>query len=100
MPNKNYIQGRAREYATMRMLEDLGETAFRTAGSHGCADVISVTANQVRLIQIKSGVADLTPAELETFKELPVPASVSKEVWYWKKIKNKWVVNIKMVRFL
>ena len=41
MPNKNYIAGRAFEYATMRDYEKRGFDCIRASGSHGEFDVIA-----------------------------------------------------------
>ena len=40
--NRNYINGRAYEYRTMRKLEKEGYTCFRMAGSHTKIDIIAM----------------------------------------------------------
>jgi hypothetical protein len=41
MPNKNYVNGRAFEYKVKKWAEkEMDYTVFRTAGSHGIADLI------------------------------------------------------------
>ena len=43
MPNRNYINGRAREYKIMKELVDSGYVlVMRTAGSHSPVDVIGI----------------------------------------------------------
>lgn len=42
MPNKNYVNGRAKEYRVKKQWEKAGYTVLRTAGSHGFADLIAV----------------------------------------------------------
>lgn len=78
-----YRKGRAREYRTMRLLEAAGYTAFRMAGSHSPVDVIAVDALGVRLVQVKSGRAGVTPLEREKLKGIGRPANSTLEVWRW-----------------
>lgn len=60
----NYSRGRAFEYEVMQMFEKAGYITFRTAGSHGIADVIAIRkydygdsqiVTEVLLIQCKYG---------------------------------------------
>ena len=58
MPNRNYNNGRAREYRLMRKLEAEGYTCFRTAGSHTKVDILAMKKGSpnipsVRFIQSK-----------------------------------------------
>jgi Holliday junction resolvase len=56
MPNKNYVNGRAKEYRTMKRLRDEGyDIVVRTAGSHGAFDVVGIRSNtlEIKLIQCK-----------------------------------------------
>jgi len=82
--NQNYRKGRQREYRTMRLLEATGHTAFRMAGSHSPVDVIAVDALGVRLVQVKSGRANVTPLDREALKNIPRPKNSTVEVWRWK----------------
>lgn len=84
MPNSNYRKGYLRERRTMALLEAAGYTAFRTAGSHGPVDVIAISPLGMRLAQIKSGKANVTPAEREALRNLPRPSNATVEVWRWK----------------
>lgn len=79
-----YRKGRAREYRTMRLLEAAGFQAFRMAGSHSPVDVIGVSPLGIRLIQVKSGRAGVTPLEREALKTLERPENSTVEVWRWK----------------
>jgi Holliday junction resolvase len=79
-----YRKGREREYRTMRLLEAAGYAAFRMAGSHSPVDVIAVDALGVRLVQVKSGRANVTPLEREALKGISRPANSTVEVWRWK----------------
>jgi Holliday junction resolvase len=82
--NTNYRKGRAKEYASMRLLEAAGYQTFRMAGSHSPVDVIGVDRLGLRLIQVKSGRANVTPQERETLQLLSRPANSTVEVWRWK----------------
>ena len=42
MPNRNYQNGRAREYRIKKRLEREGYTVFRQAGSHTKIDLIAI----------------------------------------------------------
>jgi hypothetical protein len=53
MPNRNYLRGRAHEYAIKRKWERDGWTVLRTAGSHGFADLVALRARP--LGRLKSG---------------------------------------------
>lgn len=84
MPNSNYRKGRAREWKTCKLLEAAGYTAARTAGSHGEFDVLAFNEHGFRLIQVKAGSANITPAEREFLRDLHRPENASVEVWRWK----------------
>lgn len=55
MPNRNYINGRAKEYRVMNKFKQEGLVAFRSAGSHSPIDVIGINplSKQIFLIQCK-----------------------------------------------
>jgi Holliday junction resolvase len=42
MPNKNYVNGRRKEYKLVHALKEKGFIAFRSAGSHSPFDVVGV----------------------------------------------------------
>jgi Holliday junction resolvase len=85
MPNARYRRGRAYEYRTVKLLEHVGYTACRTAGSHGCYDVMAINHTHIRLIQVKCGDNGASPAEREAFKLLPAPPNATKELWHFRK---------------
>ncbi len=68
----------------MRLLEAAGYTASRTAGSHGPVDVIAWDALGLRLIQVKAGSANITPADRECLTNMLRPSNATVEVWRWK----------------
>lgn len=59
MPNKNYINGRAKEYRIMNSLKKQGYTpVLRSAGSHSPIDIIAISATndterEIKFIQCK-----------------------------------------------
>ena len=81
--NANYRKGREREYRSKKLLESVGYTALRMAGSHSPVDLVGFNALGMRLIQVKSGRANVTPAERETLRGLPRPKNATLEVWRW-----------------
>ena len=64
--NRNYRRGRQKEYQLKDRFENEGYVVFRTAGSHGIADLILIKPNteigeadlcpEIRFIQVKSGI--------------------------------------------
>lgn len=73
-----YAKGRRLEYAVKKRLEAEGSLVFRTAGSHGAADLIEIQplgrqpaiGSRVHLIQCKAGKPTAADRrELEAMKE-------------------------------
>ncbi len=81
--NANYRKGADRERRTVALLEAAGYTAGRSAGSHGKIDVFAFDANGFRLIQCKSGDANVTPKDREALKGMARPHNATVEVWRW-----------------
>ena len=79
MTNKNYNNGRAREYRLMRKLEADGYTCFRTAGSHTKVDILAFKYGSLRLIQSKK-TGYLSPKERREKWELEKKLGVNIEV--------------------
>ena len=62
VPNKNYVNGRSKEYREAAKLREQGFEVLRTAGSHGFADLIAIRRPPVGVIyfvQVKKG--ELSP---------------------------------------
>ena len=55
MPNKNYINGAARERKIVNLFRSAGCMAFRSAGSHSACDLVAVNffAKEIYFIQVK-----------------------------------------------
>ena len=55
MPNRNYVNGRAKEYRIMNVAKKEGKIALRSAGSHSPIDVvvINILEMKINLIQCK-----------------------------------------------
>ncbi len=90
--NKNYNNGRAREYQTMRTLEALGYECFRTAGSHSPIDVIAFLKENItntdglpvlRAIQCKSK-KYLQKNEIKNLTSYQLPLTIRKEIWHYR----------------
>ena len=96
MPNKNYINGRAKEYRVKKQLESEGWFCVRSAGSHSIVDIVAIKASpfggfifegrrigeylHVRFIQCKPKGGYLSPAERKAKAELEVKLGVEIEV--------------------
>lgn len=85
MPNRNYEAGRRAEYRTMRYHERIGFTCTRSSSSKGPWDVVAVSCDAIRLIQVSCGGAKKSPTELESFDLLRVPPGVTKMYMHWPK---------------
>lgn len=55
MVNRNYLNGRAREYRLMNSLKEQGFKVFRMSGSHGEFDLIALNpiTHVIHFIQVK-----------------------------------------------
>ena len=55
MPNRNYLNGRSREYRIQNKLRQQGYIVLRCRGSHGFADLIAINkaGHKIRFIQVK-----------------------------------------------
>lgn len=54
MPNRNYINGRRKEYKVMQQLKKIGcDIVFRSAGSHSEIDVIGIDIKGRRIFTIQ-----------------------------------------------
>lgn len=53
--NRNYVNGRAREYRMIKELKRLGyDIVFRSAGSHSPIDVIAISKQNKRIVFLQS----------------------------------------------
>jgi hypothetical protein len=95
MPNRNYNRGvRAENRCVKQCLADGYHTAWRSAGSHGPADVTAVGNTHTKFMQVKSTQDDKVTfaAELRQFRAWPVPEPCQKEFWIWMAQHRKWMV--------
>ncbi len=55
MPNPNYVKGRRKEFKVVNQEKEIGNLAFRSAGSHSPIDVVSIDVENriIRFIQCK-----------------------------------------------
>ncbi len=60
-----YRQGRKFEYRVATYFKRGGWVVIRSAGSHTPVDLVCAKGGEVRCVQCKAGVADLSPAEKE-----------------------------------
>ncbi|MBI3764145.1 MAG: hypothetical protein HY260_20075 [Chloroflexi bacterium] len=76
--NHNYRKGARLEQKARKLLESLGYTVIRSAGSKGPADLIAIGPTHVRLIQVKATGA-LRPSDITRLREVRGP--VLREIW-------------------
>jgi Holliday junction resolvase len=69
------------ERRCMRILERAGYATSRSSASLGVFDVFAVSAQCVRLVQVKSGTQYLRSHEREAIQLFQTPANVTKECW-------------------
>lgn len=96
MPNKNYVRGRDLEYRIIKLLENAGYNAIRTAGSHGVFDVIAWDGLCVRFIQAKRTETSSTKydIDIERIQDTDIPKQSTAELWVWyapKDEKGYWL---------
>jgi len=89
-----YITGVKAEYRCRDELLSQGYFVMRSAGSRGIFDLIAVSADHVKLIQVKV----ISFGEKKKFKKermdlgyIRCPENVLKELWVWEK-HGKWYI--------
>lgn len=85
-------KGNRNEYKTIKLLESLGYSCFRMAGSLGEFDVIGISATDFVCVQVKSNRMPGT-VELETIKNFNAPRNCRKLIHVWQDRKRLPVVK-------
>lgn len=67
----------------MKALKDEGWMVARSAASHGAVDVFAAKDGKVLLVQVKSGRARATKAELEELVRWGRNSNADAEVWHF-----------------
>ena len=83
-----YSTGYRAEREAFKILEQEGYLAYRSAGSHGLFDLIGVSPDDVRLIQIKVigyNEKRIFLKERQVIKSLATPLFCRKELWVYEK---------------
>ena len=93
MPNRNYENGKRREYEAMTYLEKWGYNCTRAAGSHGLWDVIGRNRDRFVLAQVKYNRGP-DPEELRDMVADPVPHGTLKIVLIYRFRKKVEVVYL------
>lgn len=97
MSNKNYVNGRAFEYKVKKELENQGYLCFRTAGSHGVADVIALSIKgRCLLVQCKIS-NKITPHEKAKLKQIAMRYKCDAQIAYREKEGRKFITKYKEV---
>lgn len=97
MGNLNYRRSRSREYDLQHDFQKKGYLAFRTAGSHGIADVVAIRPHpgcgypdhyEVILAQVK--VSEDIKKEVQELKVEDCPFGNANVVYYKYPVKTKY----------
>lgn len=98
MPETRYRRGYKYELRAKKDLEKTDHYVVRSAGSHGCIDLVAIDINYVRLIQIKytSDVAHmpLYTRDMKKLSELQVPSNCRKELWIYSTKTRSWMKEV------
>lgn len=87
-------KGARAERRAMRILEAAGYICTRAGGSLGPFDVIAISPQDVRCIQVKAGDGNyLSTVEREQIQSLTVPANVSRECWRFRNREREPVIE-------
>jgi hypothetical protein len=93
-----YARGRRYEYKTIELFESMGEQCIaRNAGSHRISDLVFATPDYFRLVQVKSGHARLSEAELAKFHQLHVPKDTKLTLVSWSVVKGKALSDVREI---
>jgi hypothetical protein len=77
-------KGTRNEHKAIKILEAAGYHCTRAAGSLGIFDIVAVSRQGVRLIQVKTN-RPPCPAERETIELFSgIPGNASKEIWIFR----------------
>jgi Holliday junction resolvase len=76
-------KGNRNEHKTIKLLESLGYSCFRMAGSLGKFDVIGISATDFVCVQVKSNRMPGT-VEIEAIKNFNAPANCRKLIHVWQ----------------
>lgn len=74
-------KGRRAEHRARALLEAVGYSVCRAAGSKGPADLVAWDALSIRFISVKSGKRYASAIEKEALQLMARPANSSIEVW-------------------
>jgi len=76
-------KGNRQEHRAMRILEAAGYACTRAAASLGVFDIVAISGQGIRLIQVKSN-RPPCPAEREAIGLFKAPPGASKEIWIFR----------------
>ncbi len=85
-------KGSRNEHRAIRILEAAGYACTRAAASLGVFDIVAISCQGVRLIQVKSN-RPPCPAEREAIELFEVPPGASKEIWVFYDYQREPVIR-------
>lgn len=77
----NYSRGRALEHRAQKVLESVGYSTVRAAGSKGVVDIIAFGVGPVRLISVKSNGRYVSGIEREALQRVKANTNAQVEIW-------------------
>ena len=87
-------KGTRNEHKAIRILEAAGYHCTRAAGSLGIFDIVAVSRQGMRLIQVKTN-RPPSPLERETIELFDeIPEKVSKEIWIFHDYARKPIIKV------
>jgi Holliday junction resolvase len=91
-----YKKGYRKELEALEILKKNYAFVTRTPKSSTPIDIIALSKNGIKLIQVKSGSSKISKKELEELKKLKekLGSGYSVEVWYFEKYKKPRIIEI------
>ena len=88
----NYRKGANKERFVVNFLKEMGYVVIRASGSHGLFDVVAISPEEIKLIQVKSSVQKKNMRKVWDEIQIEVPDKTSIELWYWVSDTRKWYI--------
>ena len=86
-------KGSRNEHKAIRILQAAGYHCTRAAGSLGLFDIVAISNQGIRLVQVKSN-RNASPAEREAIEDFKgIPENASKKIWIFEDYARNPVIN-------
>lgn len=87
-------KGSRYERRAKKLLESKGYYVMKSGGSRGAFDLIAANNQTVKFIQVKAGVARVSPSERLIIENILFPPYCTKEIWTWKEYQKEPNIEI------